>query len=88
MSRPVFRPDLTPTQVALVLGYANADAFLERRDDYARAGLKADPFTGRYDPEAFERWRRLRSPGLFPELTASNGARDARSVFEQRLRGG
>ena len=45
-----------------------------------------DPDTGRFDPEAVERWRRLRNSHLFPELTAPPSAIDARAVMDERLR--
>ena len=51
----------------------------------ARGFPEADPDTGLYDLEAIDRWRRLRHPRLFPELTAAPAARDAGAVFGERL---
>jgi hypothetical protein len=83
--RPAPLPDLTADQVARALGHPDAAAFLALAGDYERRGLRADPITGRYDPEAFERWRRLRSPALFPELTAPPAPRDAGALIAARL---
>lgn len=83
--RPSREPDLTAEQVARALGYADTRDFIQRADDYARAGLRPDPITGRYDPDGFDRWRRLRNPHLFQDLTPIRGARDAASVVNERL---
>ena len=84
MGRP--RRDLTPSTVARTLGYPSLAAFIEKADIYVAAGLRPDPISGLYDPEAFERWRRLRNASLFPELTGATGARNAGDVFGERLR--
>jgi hypothetical protein len=86
MARSRVVPDLTPAQVARALGYASVGDFVARKDEYERAGLVPDRISGLYDPEGFERWRRLRMASLYPELTQAQGARDAKAVFEERLR--
>lgn len=86
--RPSREPDLTPAQVAKALGYGDVGAFLDRAETYHRLGLRPDPITGLYDPEGFDRWRRLRNSELFPEivaLTPPTGARHAADVVNQRL---
>jgi hypothetical protein len=45
-----------------------------------------DPTTGLYCIEAVERWRLLRHPQLFPELTAAPTAAHAGAIFDERLR--
>ena len=45
-----------------------------------------DPTTGLYCIEAVERWRLLRHPQLFPELTAAPTAAHAGTIFDERLR--
>lgn len=89
MVRAVIVDDLPLSAVARALGYDSSDAFRERLPEYLKRGFPAPDFmTGRVDPEAFERWRRLRSPHLFPELAcAPGGARDAAALaFERKAR--
>lgn len=78
--------DLTQREVARRLGLT-VDAFRAAAPQLAARGFPTpDPLTGRYDPEAVERWRRLRNANLFPELSTSPLAKDARSVnLEERL---
>lgn len=83
--RPSREPDLTPAQVARALGFADVRDFLERARDYHARGLRPDPITGRYDPDGFDRWRRLRNADLFPDLTPNREARDAATGFHDRL---
>lgn len=88
MARAQFTPDLTLATVARLLGFESAREFSPRLPEYQARGFPApDPITGRVDPEAFERWRRLRSPHLFPELTAPPSARDPRQVWAERRAG-
>lgn len=83
-----FVPDLTMATVARLLGYESAREFSEHLTEYERRGFPTpDPMTNRIDPEAFERWRRLRSRHLFPELTAPPSARDPREVWAERRAG-
>ena len=44
----------------------------------------ADPVTGHFDLEAIDRWRHLRHPRLFPELTAAPAAIHSGATFEKR----
>jgi DNA-binding transcriptional regulator of glucitol operon len=79
--------DLTPAQIAAALGWDGAKAFQERFGDYLKRGFPApDPMTGRFDPEAVEKWRRSRSPHLFPELTTAPPARNAEALANERRR--
>lgn len=88
MVRAVLIDDMPLSAVAKVLGYDSAEAFRSRLAEYLKRGFPApDPMTGRIDPEAFERWRRLRTPHLFPELAAAvsqAGARDAAVMAAER----
>lgn len=78
-------PDLKLTTVARLLGYASERDLSRRLDDYLARGMPApDPLTGRVDPVAFERWRRLRAPHLFPELTETSDALDPRRLWAER----
>jgi len=87
MARAHLISDLTPSQVATALGWESAKAFQEKLGEYLKRGFPApDPMTGRFDPEAVERWRRARSPHLFPELTAAPTARNAAEVMAERRR--
>lgn len=88
MARLALAPDLTLATVARLLGHESARAFGEHLPAYQARGFPApDPLTGRIDPEAFERWRRLRASHLFPELTAPVTARDPRQVWAERRAG-
>lgn len=88
MARAQLTTDLTLATVARLLGFESAREFLPHLAEYEARGFpKPDPITGRVDPEAFERWRRLRSPHLFPELTAPPSARDPRQVWAERRAG-
>lgn len=85
MPRARLIADLTAAEVAAALGYDSARAFTERMGDYLKRGFPAaDPMTGRFDPEAVERWRRLRAPHLFSELTAAPTARNAEALAAER----
>jgi hypothetical protein len=85
MPRARLIADLTPSEVAAALGYDSARAFSERMGDYLKRGFPAaDPMTGRFDPEAVERWRRSRAPHLFPELTSAPAARNAEALAAER----
>jgi hypothetical protein len=89
MSRPARIPesgDVAPGAVAQRLGLPLAD-FHKCRADLERRGFPdPDPTTGRYCIEAVDRWRLRRFPRLFPELTVSPAAVDARTVIDDRLR--
>lgn len=85
MPRARLIADLTAAEVAAALGYDSARAFNERMADYIKRGFPAaDPMTGRFDPEAVERWRRSRAPHLFPELTIAPAARNAETLAAER----
>ncbi|CAH1652131.1 conserved hypothetical protein [Hyphomicrobiales bacterium] len=86
MVRAVIVDDLPISAVARALGYDSAEAFRQRLGEYLKRGFPApDPMTGRFDPQAFERWRRLRTPHLFPELVyPMGGARDAAVLAAER----
>jgi hypothetical protein len=80
------RGDVPPAAAAQRLGMSLAD-FEARRPELERRGFpEADPTTGRYCIEAVDRWRLRRFPRLFPELTMSPAAVDARTVIDDRLR--
>jgi hypothetical protein len=89
VTRPVRIPDrgdIAPALVAQRLGMSPAD-FDARRGELERRGFpEPDPTTGKYCIEAVDRWRLRRFPRLFPELTASHAAVDARTVIDDRLR--
>lgn len=78
--------DLTQREVARRLGMGVED-FRKHAPDLAGRGFPSpDPLTGRYDPEAVERWRRLRNANLFPELTTATVAKPASVVnLQDRL---
>jgi hypothetical protein len=89
MSRPARVPDrgdVPPAAAAQRLGMSLAD-FETRRGELEKRGFpEPDPTTGRYCIEAVDRWRLRRFPRLFPELTMSPAAVDARIVVDERLR--
>ncbi len=89
MSRPARIPDrgdVPPTVAAQRLGMTLADFDALRAELERRGFPEPDPTTGRYCIEAVDRWRLRRFPRLFPELTASSAAVDARAVIDERLR--
>jgi hypothetical protein len=80
------RGDVATATVAELLGLSVPD-FEARRPELRERGFPGpDPTTGLYCIEAVERWRLLRHPQLFPELTAVRTAAHAEAVFEERLR--
>ena len=89
MSRPrriPVRGDVSAGVVAQLLGLSMIEfegVLLRLRD---RRFPAPDPTTGLYCVEAVERWRLLRHPQLFPELTAAPTAAHAGTVFDDRLR--
>lgn len=84
-ARERLQRDLTIATVARLLGFPSAREFAPHLNDYLARGLPApDPITGRVDPVGFERWRRLRAPHLFPELTPPSAALDPRKVWAER----
>lgn len=89
MGRPARIPargDVSAARVAELLGLSLAD-FQSRLPALAERGFPPpDPTTEHYCIEAVDRWRLLRSPRLFPELTTAPGAAHAATVFEDRLR--
>ena len=89
MSRPRRIPnrgDVAPSAVAELLGLSLGD-FNSSAGALRRRGFpEPDPTTGLYCIEAVERWRLLRHPQLFPELTGSRTAAHADAVFNERLR--
>lgn len=85
MPRAHLIADLTSAEVAAALGYESAKAFNEKLGEYLKRGFPApDPMTGRFDPEAVERWRRSRAPHLFPDLTRAPAARDPHALAAER----
>ena len=89
MSRPrriPIRGDVTSSAVAELLGLSVADFEARRQALHKRKFPEPDPTTGLYCIEAVERWRLLRYPGLFPELSASPTAAHAGAVFDERMR--
>jgi hypothetical protein len=89
MSRPSRVPergDVSAFAIAQRLGVHVSELELYRSELERRGFPPPDPTTGRYCIEAVDRWRLRRYPRLFPELTGSPGAVDARSVSEERLK--
>jgi hypothetical protein len=89
MSRPrriPSRGDVTASTVAELLGLsvANFETFLAALRE--RKFPDPDPTTGLYCIEAVERWRLMRYPQLFPELTTAPAAAHAEAVFDGRMR--
>jgi hypothetical protein len=78
--------DVAPSIAARRLGLSLEEFGRLRLDLEARGFPQADPTTGRYCIEALDRWRKLRTPKLFPELTFAPSAVHADAVFEDRLR--
>jgi hypothetical protein len=78
-------PDLKLSTVARLLGFASERELSRRLEEYLARGMPApDPITRRIDPVAFERWRRLRAPHLFPELIETTAALDPRRLWAER----
>jgi hypothetical protein len=89
MSRPrriPARGDVAASAVAELLGLSLADFSSREQALRGRGFPEPDPTTGLYCIEAVERWRMLRHPQLFPELTAAPTAAHAGAVFDQRIR--
>jgi hypothetical protein len=89
MSRPrriPVRGDVAPALVAELLGLSLADFKARLETLRARKFPDPDPTTGLYCIEPVERWRLLRHPQLFPELTAAPTAAHAGAVFDDRIR--
>jgi hypothetical protein len=88
MSRPPRIPergDVAPFIVANLLGLA-LDDFTRLLFELQQRGFpEADQTAGRFCIEAVDRWRRLRHPRLFPELTAAPTAVHADAAFRERL---
>ena len=89
MARPAAIPergDVPVSSVARLLGLSDVREFaaLQPRLE-ARGFPRPDPDTGRYCVEAVDRWRRLRSARLFPELASANIAADPRVDFQERM---
>ncbi len=85
--RTDIRPDLTPHDAARSLGLATKEELFDALRKYRAAGVTTpspDIITGRFDPVAWERFRRLRNPQFFPELTAAPTARDPHQVVAER----
>jgi hypothetical protein len=89
VSRPrriPLRGDVTSSAIAELLGLSVADFDARRPALHKRNFPEPDPTTGLYCIEAVERWRLLRYPRLFPELSASPTATHAGAVFDERMR--
>jgi hypothetical protein len=89
MSRPrriPARGDVSASTVADLLGLSAGEFEARLPALQARKFPHPDPTTGLYCIEAVERWRLLRHPQLFPELTATSTAAHAGTVFDERMR--
>jgi hypothetical protein len=89
VSRPrriPYRGDVAPALVAELLGLSLTDFKARLETLRVRKFPDPDPTTGLYCIEAVERWRLLRHPKLFPELTAAPTAAHAGQVFDDRMR--
>jgi hypothetical protein len=89
MSRPrriPSRGDVAASLVAELLGLSVSDFEVRRAALRERGFPEPDPTTGLYCIEAVERWRLLRHPRLFPELTRAPTAAHAGAIFDQRIR--
>ena len=89
MSRARTVPEAGDVPVAIVaqrMGFGtDTRAFLLTLERlYARGFPQPDPDTGMFPIEAVDRWRQLRHPHLFPELTIARQAKDARAVMAAR----
>jgi hypothetical protein len=80
------RGDVPATAVAELLGLSLADFNSREKALRGRGFPEPDPTTGLYCIEAVERWRLLRHPQLFPELTTAPTAAHAGAVFAERMR--
>jgi hypothetical protein len=79
------RGDVPPVSAAARLGLSLAE-FEARLEDLASRGFPdADETTGHYCLEAVDRWRLRRHAKLFPELMHLPTARDASTVFAERM---
>jgi len=88
MSRPRTLPergDVSASVVARLLDLAPPDFDRLLPELQSRGFPEPDQTTGRFCIEAVDRWRRLRHPTLFPELTAAPSAINAEAVFAARL---
>lgn len=85
MPRLAFTGDVPPGRAARQLGLTLPEFEANLPALVARGFPPADPTTGMYDLEAIDRWRHLRYPRLFPELTGARMARDARAVVGDRV---
>lgn len=72
--------DITLAEVARRLGMRTDECRPKMPELYARGFPRPDPTNHRFDPEAVERWRRLRNEQLFPELSTPKLAKDASSI--------
>ena len=89
MSRPrriPARGDVIAAVVAELIGLSLTDFEARRPVLHERKFPQPDPTTGLYCIEAVERWRLLRHPQLFPELTAAPTAAHAGAIFDERVR--
>jgi hypothetical protein len=79
------RGDVSHSLAAKLMDLSPADLERLLPDLLARGFPQPDPTTGRFCVEAIDRWRRLRHPTQFPELTGSPSAVNADAVFAARL---
>jgi hypothetical protein len=79
------RGDVHASTIARLLDLTLADFEHLLPQLRSRGFPQADPTTGRYCIEAVDRWRKLRYPAQFPELTAAPTAINAAAVFQTRL---
>lgn len=77
--------DVPAHAAARRLGLTEAEFLRQLPMLIARGFPAADPTTGHFDLDAIDEWRKRRHPRLF--LTATEQARDARSVVKERLAG-
>lgn len=81
------RADLSLSEVARLLGMKVDDLLPHMKDLQENRGFPSpEPLTGRFDPEAIERWRRLRNSALFPELEKPKLAKQSGSIDSIRKR--
>lgn len=77
--------DVSPDAAARRLGLTEPQ-FRDRLVELLDRGFPApDETTGMFDLDAIDRWRALRHPRLFPELTTTPRARDAGALLRSRL---
>jgi hypothetical protein len=78
--------DVAPSVAAERMGFVTVHEFAQTWPELVKRGFpQADPTTGRYCLEAIDRWRLLRTPRLFPELTVAPAAIQSENVMFDRI---